>query len=324
MDVFFFKVVIHLELYKTSKQAILNQNVDSLSIGYKYKKDNWVFYLGNRFAFSLNNMMNTLDFEYMSKKYNKQLAKQAKLGYGIYIPSFDESNVKFSVLKYVKYKLFVDNILLDLVDIVNDNWFKNFPFVESYFFKIRSKNLKRMEIWYNQTKETNTNYFVKNYIKNIDYLLFNKYINNFTKQNNYKSELETSTTHFIKIYSEKGYYKTNHISSILKLPSEYFKSSYSINQAVSFSKKKKSTNENISNDKYFKGLFYDTDSKLMNKLLIDKKILNTKEEDVLSQEDIFLLNLSDLYKKSKVTNFFISYPKYNMSEINSIAETMMK
>ena len=234
-------IYIHLRVYSSINDILSDIPLDSESYLFNMQKN---YFVTDRFKYSMKHVMNTLNFNNYSDYINEKLAYYAGCGFSIYIPEFDHSQINEQMLKAVKDRIKLDKIIVFLsgVRVVKSNVSEN---IENYFKKVVDLHKKRLQIWYN-SKSYNLNYFYKTYIKNIDLLLFNKYIKYFNNMPIYPIDSD-----FNEMIGNRFHYDNieNDIRSIT--PQEYFK-----------------------------GLFYNKDKNLYNLLHIND--IKIQSEDIVA------------------------------------------
>ena len=289
------KIQIILRLYSSPEEILYGFDVDSCCIGCDMKS----FLFTKRFNYSLNYMINTVDFDRMSPSYEYRLGKYSKKGFSIYIPDFEPNLVKHDVIEAVKRRLIVDEVMSKV--------FRNLKHAvlcsnsKSHVRNIYSKNSKRLQAWYG--KNFSIVNFIKNYIKGIDLLLFNKYIRDIYYVSDYTdSKIEDINFCYRKfknlrhkiyfnknrevVFKKKNMYATDKVDNILSMKSE---SNIEINHELQWITKNPGEqytntfhktvleNKNV----WYEGLFYKTKRELYNLLQLDDYIRDLDEDDIL-------------------------------------------
>lgn len=97
-----YRGIVHLQfvlrLYKTKSEIIHGFDVDSCCVMF----DGNNFWLTERSAYAITNMINTIDFDRMSPSYEYRIIKYMKRGFAVYIPDFDPTKIDINKLEVIR------------------------------------------------------------------------------------------------------------------------------------------------------------------------------------------------------------------------------
>ena len=322
-----YTIQIILKQYQTCEEILYSFDVDSSCIGYNGLN----FVYTRRFIYAYTYMMNTVNFDRLSTTYEYRLFKYLNRGFSIYIPDFDMKNINYENIKIIHNRIILDKIT-KFFSSIHRPYEPSHDYVHVLKY-IEQKHKKRIAIWYTNNS-LNLEVFENRFIKGIDIILYNYFIKRYLMPSDYELQKNTHkyTKHNIdanieyaydrlKQKHEKIFISKNNLSYFTKLVEYVIQTrdcTAIVDDCIEWNKHNILKNTINPHNKinlqdtssWYKGLFYNVDSKLYNELQIDTM-------KTLSTSDIVLLNLMNKYN-NKFNEIDIKFPKLSETQLQEI------